>query len=263
MIFGIIMVFSPFFFGPVLSRRLGSSLGIDLLPRGQKNCPFNCLYCEIGSAKPISCQKRFNYYPGSITEFVSHLKIIIEEENPSSLTFVGYMGEPTLNKTIYEYLDATNDLLTKLKNNTSIPTILSNSSTVSDLNIQKKIIRFKRLVMKLDAGEQKNFNYLNQPHPSVPNIKEIIENLAKIRKQLPPTHELIIQTLMTNKNNNKENLEALIEGYEIIQPKSIQLYSISRAPASQLAKRLNNDELEKIKKYFEANLKNSIQINVY
>lgn len=257
------MVVTSFFFGPVMSRRLGSSLGIDLLPRGEKNCTFNCLYCEIGRGRPVSCNKRFNYYPDSIQAFKSQLKIIIEEEKPASLTFVGYLGEPTLNEVTYEFLDATYDLLRELKNKISIPTILSNSSTLSDPKIQENIVKFKRLVMKLDAADQGTFRIINQPHSSVPNIKTIIENLALIRKKLPSSNELILQTLMTDKNDNEDNINSLINAYNTIKPKSVQLYSISRPPAYPTVKRLTKADLEKIKKKLEIDVDNSIQIDIY
>ncbi|MHA1784945.1 MAG: radical SAM protein [Candidatus Helarchaeota archaeon] len=257
------MVVTIFFFGPILSRRLGSSLGIDLLPKNQKNCTLNCRYCEIGATRPITCNKRFKYYPGSISEFKVSLERIIESEYPSSLTFVGYLGEPTLNEAIYEFLDATNEILANLKNDTAIPTILSNSTTITDPIVQKNIIRFKRIIMKLDAGEQETFKTLNQPHSSVPNVDIIINNLAILRKHVPPNHQFILQTLLTNENSNKKNLDALVNAFNAIKPSSIQLYSISRPPAYQLIRKISNDELKRIKKYLERDLNNSIKINVY
>jgi len=254
---------STFFFGPLMSRRLGSSLGIDLLPRSGKNCTLNCLYCEIGAARPIHCNKRFNLFLDDLPLFKLHLKKIIREENPQSLTFVGYLGEPTLNPHIFEFLDTTQDILKELKNTSSLPTLLSNSTTITDLKVQDKIIKFKRLIMKLDAADQGTFNVYNQPHSSVPPVKKIIEILSHISRKVPSTNHLILQTLMTNKNNIKENINALIEAYNLIKPKSIQLYSISRPPAYKIIKRIPHEELEKIKRTFERDLDNSIMINIY
>lgn len=257
------MGLSTFFFGPLISRRLESSLGIDLLPRSGKNCTLNCLYCEIGSARPIHCNKRFNLFLDDLPIFKLHLKKIIKEENPQSLTFVGYLGEPTLNENLFQFLDTTQEVLKDLNNTSSLPTLLSNSTTITDLKIQEKVIKFKRIVMKLDAAEQGTFNVLNQPHSSVPPISNIIESLSVISRKVPSANELILQTLMTNKNNNRENIKELIDAFNLIKPKSIQLYSISRPPAYKIIKRIPYEELEKIKNTFERDLDNSIRINIY
>ncbi|MFX1451413.1 MAG: radical SAM protein, partial [Promethearchaeota archaeon] len=251
-----------FFFGPVLSRRLGFSLGIDILP-DKKTCTFDCLYCEIGKTlRVISPKTRLPFFSEFKKNFELQLrKILAQDILIDTLTFAGYSGEATLNSELDSFLEITKLVKSDLKKDNIPITILTNSSTVNSAEIRKKLAKFDIIVAKLDIGNQASFKKVNKPHFLVPQISEIINGLKQLKKELTE-NKLIIQTLLFSENIDKQNIDSLIKAYNIILPDSIQLYSIARPPAYPV-KRLDNLQLEEINKIIQRELKAKIEIETY
>jgi len=256
-------------YGPFLSRRLGLSLGIDLLAQFKyKLCTFNCVYCEIGFTRPeyyCPVHKRILIDNKLINHIETQLsKILLDEHNLESIT-IGYNGEPTLVQNLDIIVEKIKKIRYNFKLNTPI-SIFTNSSTILDKNVCKNLSKIDNIIFKLDAATDKIFKIINKPHYTVPKISEIIEGIKNFKEKFCKT-KLIIQTMLIKGNYANitlENLKNLAEAYQTIQPDHIQLYSISRSPADPSVRRLSIDELIEIKNKIQNYLKDkNINIQTY
>jgi len=253
-------------YGPFLSRRLGYSLGIDLLPP-IKTCTFNCVYCEIGktpnlgfvsiSHKEVVSKAEFNLLQSYITNNLPSMLYL------NSIT-IGYNGEPTLVENLKDVILFIRDIQSKIK--TDIPiSIFSNSSTICDENIRRTLLLLDNIYLKIDAALQDIFIDINRPHNSVKNIDMIIDCIKKFREEINNYQgnlvmeqirkpKLIIQSLLFKSKNGKaahnftkENIIKLAEIYKRIKPDKIHLYTIARTPAEDYVIHLDLKELIDIK----------------
>lgn len=236
-------------FGPVPSRRLGVSLGIDLVPF--KICSMNCVYCEIGTTKKITIMRdEYVNYNEVITEIDSYLK-----SSPSLdyITFSG-AGEPTLNNRI-------GDIIHYLKTNFSKYKIalLTNGSLFTDPQVRNECLNADLILPSLDAVSDEAFNIINRPHSELNNTK-IIESLIELRKEYK--NKLWIEVFIVPGINDKiDELSLLKHKLQEINPDLVQLNSLDRpgtekwvTPVSKermefLAKQLYPLNVEIIKKY--------------
>lgn len=247
-----------FTYGPFNSRRLGLSLGVNIL-RQYKICTFNCVYCEIGNTKEgclvspnhkvkISPKNKFSKELRSILKHYPHL---------NSITF-GYYGETTLNIYINEFLKVAKKVRSDMKWKDDPPklTLFTNSSTLFLDEIREKIKNFDVILAKLDVGTQKDFLRTNRPHENVPELKKIINSLRLLRKELeenPENHRLVIQSLIYNSyredflaNNNPSNIAGLATALKKIKPHAVQVYSTARIPAEYFVYSIDTQEKQKI-----------------
>lgn len=234
-------------FGPIKSRRLGSSLGVNLLPGNNKICTFNCVYCECGwGDSPKQLNLTFNKKQDIIVALENKLKELKSSEFIlNSITFAGN-GEPTIHPDFSEIVD---DVI-RLRNQyfpKTIITCLSNSTMIGNELIRNALLKLDNPWMKLDAGSQKMFQLINQSFDKI-LVKDVVENLQKMSGQIS------IQTLMLRgiidgekiDNTQGEELELWISHLEKIKPIRVILYPIDReTPLSQLEK-ISKDELEHI-----------------
>ncbi|MHA1340816.1 MAG: radical SAM protein [Promethearchaeota archaeon] len=269
-------------YGPFLSRRLGYSLGIDLLPP-IKTCTFNCTYCEIGktykmgfvsiSHKENVLQSEFKLLERYLTQHLPEMPFL------DSIT-LGYNGEPTLVQNLKEIIIFIRKIQSSINNKTDI-SIFTNSSTICDKNIRNSLILVDNIHAKLDAADPKAFQEINRPHPSVPPIEQIINALAIFQTEINAKNhnianskkkkKLIIQTLLfksskkKSKNSNnlapntiatdtyytdniyEENIAKLAEAYAKIMPYKIHLYTVARTPAENYILPLDLNKLQNIK----------------
>ncbi|MHA1804552.1 MAG: radical SAM protein [Promethearchaeota archaeon] len=260
-------------YGPFPSRRLGLSLGVDILLR-KKTCSFNCVYCEIGPTlrnnwvSPFHEVKRkpspnFRKELSSILRYYPHL---------DSITF-GYNGEPTLNPHVDEYRRIASSVREEFSWQKTPPkiTLFTNSSTLFREEVREKIIHFDLILAKLDAANEVDFQETNQPHEEVPSIHEIIDSLALLRKELPPGKELVLQCLFFNSyrkdrpsNNNSRNLQSLIKAIKKIKPSRVQIYTIGRIPSEPHVHALSPVEIFNIAETIERGIEDkSIIIKPY
>lgn len=235
-----------FVYGPFQSRRLGLSLGINLLG-DKKKCTFNCVYCEIGRSKvdelvPISyrydSQESFDKF---LEEIMLPLKNIRELD---SATF-GYMGETTLASNLKTYRDLVIKLRDELSRDGNSPriSIFTNSTTIGDPQVLETLAGFDLVMAKLDAATPALFKAVNRPHPSVPDVPTIIEHLATLKEKMSeinPDGTLAIQTLVFNSSDSRfpsnateGAVEDLIAAYKRIKPHFIQVYTVARQPAEK------------------------------
>jgi len=246
-------LFDKIIFGPVYSRRLGNSLGINLLPIDEKVCTFSCIYCECGptdaqsSKEWVDIETFDNALASKLSEMQSRKNV------PDSITFAGN-GEPTLHPEFHTIMDIT------IKNrNIFFPdakvAVLSNSTTVSNKNVFDALKRADLNILKLDVGSETLFKFINNPLINI-SLAQIVEHLSKF------DGNLIVQTIFVRGSVNdiyfdntiKEEIELYIEHLKRIRPHTIMLYPISRDTPHNTIEKISFREIEeislKIKKVF-------------
>jgi wyosine [tRNA(Phe)-imidazoG37] synthetase (radical SAM superfamily) len=242
-------LFDSVVFGPVHSRRLGVSLGINLLPTDYKYCSFNCIYCECGWTKIREIDK-VEFPPAVLVKEYLGKKLREMQQNnelPDAISFAGN-GEPTLHPEFAEIIDITIELRNKYSPQSKIA-VLSNATM---LDIPEVVTALKKVdlnILKLDAGTEDTYKKINQPLNDL-SLAEIVTNLKQF------TSNLIIQTLFIRGNYNKnqidntteEEVNAWLKYIEELKPMRVMIYPIARStPAGNLEK-VSLKELEGIAK---------------
>ena len=240
-------------YGPFQSRRLGLSLGVDILPKF-KLCTYNCVYCEIGSTEKLVSPEYRIKAPPSIN-FRKELKDILKYvPHLNSITF-GYNGEPSLNRNLLDFLKITLQVREKIKwtDRKPIITLFTNSSTLYLDKIRQEVKQFELVLAKLDAATPEDFQRSNNPHPETPKIDSIIKSLVKLKKEMPSGHKLAIQSLIYNSyredfiaNSNDINITNLAKAIKKIKPDSVQIYSIARIPANYYVFSIDKEKKKEI-----------------
>lgn len=240
-------LFEDVIFGPVNSRRLGVSLGINLVPVNRKVCTFNCIYCECGWTNERHLPS--DGFPPRELIAESLRKKLKELRSggflPDSLTFAGN-GEPTLHPDFEGIIDDTIRIRDEYSTESKI-VVLSNASLAHRQGIKEALSRADRNILKLDTGFEDTFRRLNQPPANI-TLDDIIRNLKLFDRNL------IIQTLFIRgshkshliDNTTEEEINALMALYNEIRPAEVQVYTIARdTPISTLSK-IDVSELEDI-----------------
>ncbi|MCW8848737.1 MAG: radical SAM protein [Melioribacteraceae bacterium] len=225
-------------FGPVPSRRLGVSLGIDLVPF--KICSMNCVYCEIGKTRKLTI-KRDEYvnYDEVINEIDSYLS------NNSNLDFITFSGagEPTLNNRI-------GDIIHHLKTNYSQYKIalLTNGTLFTNQQVIDECLDVDLILPSLDAVSNEVFQKINRPHPDLNNLR-IIESLIQLRNNY--RNKLWIEVfIVPGLNDNAGELLLLKQKLEEINPDLVQLNTLDRPGTEKWVTPISNEKMQKIANQF-------------
>ncbi len=242
-------------YGPVLSRRLGISLGINLLPVSKKICTFDCLYCECGWTEVNINGSIKNYDYPELKDIKDALVSALSNNYHSidHITFAGN-GEPTLHPDFSLIVDEVITIRNKFLPESKIA-ILSNSTTLKNVNILEALKKLDLRIMKLDAGNQETFKIYNRSVIEI-KISDIIEGLMNLK-------EIVIQSLFTKGkcgNYNNKNISDWINLLLKIKPKSVQIYSLDRSYPSDDILPLNTKELTEIQSELE---KYNIKVEVF
>jgi wyosine [tRNA(Phe)-imidazoG37] synthetase (radical SAM superfamily) len=225
-----------YIFGPVPSRRLGRSLGVDLVP--YKTCTFDCIYCDLGRTTHKTILRDSYVKPEEIRRELE-LTLATLSKEPDYITLSG-SGEPTLNQPIGEIIHNIKDL-------TSISlAVLTNGSLFSLEEVRKALVGADVVIPSLDAVNDVTFQCLNRPHPSL-NIQEIISGLIQFRNEYQGQIWLEV-VFCRGINDDKGEIERLKEVIERIQPDRVQLNTPVRPPAEEFAYPLSTTQLEEIRK---------------
>ena len=221
-------------YGPVRSRRLGASLGINLFPGDLKRCPFDCVYCQYGWTKGtvsrLSPGTAGLPTPADVERAVVRA---LEEVTapPAYLTFSGN-GEPTLHPDFPEMVDRVNAIREKLGAGTRTA-VLSNSARIADAGVRNALARLDLRIMKLDCGTDNVFRRYNRPAPGI-TLDAITAGLRTLAERAPVT----IQSLVADGaagNLDEAEASAWIERLVAIGPAAVQLYTLARDyPSSEL-----------------------------
>jgi len=226
-------------FGPVPSRRLGMSLGIDLIPK--KVCSLNCVYCEVGKTTKLTLNRM---------EYVKYDKVIAElkqfmSSNPKIdyITFSG-SGEPTLNSKI-------GDIMNFIKKNyPEIKTaVLTNGSLLFDKKLRTELLQADVILPSLDAASQDTFEKIDRPNSSL-KIETYIQGLIDLRKEYKGEIWLEI-FLLKDFNDSKEELDLLKKAILKIKPDGIQLNTLDRPGTVVGLIPLSKNEMQEIIDYWK------------
>jgi len=240
-------LFNEIVFGPVSSRRLGVSLGINLLPINKKYCNFNCIYCECGWSH---LQKVIAEDIPSREQVSEALRMKLSEmqknnKKPDVITYAGN-GEPTMHPDFPGIIEDSIQIRDQYCPEAKIA-VLTNSSLIHKMNIADALSMVDQNILKLDTVDPETFKILNCPSEGM-DIKTIIQNLTNL-----PGRK-IIQTLFVRGNfrgievdNTKDSeIEGLIEVYKIIKPDKIMIYTFARDTAAEGLSKISTEELSRI-----------------
>ncbi len=234
-------------FGPVMSRRLGVSLGINLLPVDYKYCTFNCVYCECGwtHKKP----EGGGGLPGrhEVKELLEKkLKSLKENgQAPDAITFAGN-GEPTIHPDFPEVIEDTISLRDQYYPESKI-TVLSNASMLHRKQVFDALLSVDNNIQKLDAGSEKVFQLINQAAGKL-TLGQVVEQLCLF------SGKLIVQTLFLRGTHNgtfidnttDDEIEAWVKLLVKINPEYVMIYSIDRATPEQDLQKISFEKLSEI-----------------
>lgn len=242
------ILFNDIIFGPIHSRRLGCSLGINLLPKTIKFCTFNCIYCECGWAQTNEVDySRLHKADDMLPVMETYMQQLLEKgEIPDSITYSGN-GEPTLHPEFGKITDG----LMKLRDKyfpKAIITCLSNATQLHRPDVMDALRRIENPLLKLDAGTPETFRRMNQPFVDLD-----VETLTRQLEQFDG--KLTIQTMILKgilddgtpiDNTTEEEVSAWLERVRRIRPHTVMLYPIDReTPARKLVK-VGHDVIEPI-----------------
>ena len=225
--------FDEIVFGPIFSRRLGSSLGVNLLPSKGKLCNFDCVYCECGWNKDGKGDGRFP----SFTEIEKALQekmssLATEGVNVDSITFSGN-GEPTIHPDFAKVIDVTLRLRDEFFPKARV-SVLSNATMVGREEIAEALMRVDNPILKVDASSDELIRKINKPTGPY-RLAEVVENLRKFEGRF------VLQTMFLRSpdfdTTEPEALQAWMEIVRELRPREIMVYTIDReTPDKSLGK---------------------------
>lgn len=221
-------------FGPIASRRLGTSLGVDLvLP---KICTLDCLYCESGKTTNLTCE-RAEYVP--LERVKAELQHYFQNNpDPDYITFSG-AGEPTLSSNIGAVISCIKDTKPNVK-----VAVLTNGTLLNDPLLRSELLLADLVIPSLDAAFMKDFRTVNRPHKSI-EMDSYIAGIASFKDEF--TGEMPLEILvLPGINDGEENLNSLKKAIAQIKPDSIQLNTLDRPGVVDYIRAATPAELEKI-----------------
>lgn len=222
-------------FGPVLSRRLGLSLGVDLIPF--KTCSYDCAFCECGhtTSKTITRQ---DFFPAD--EVMTEIRHVLESRpHLDSITIAG-SGEPTLARSL-------GPVIASIKRDYPeyILSVLTNGSLMTDKGVREELLPADRVIPTLTSVFQPTFERIHNPHPSL-RVHKIIEGFVRFRKMYGGA--LWIEVfVIPGVNTTDAELEGLRAALEQINPDLVQLNTLDRPPAEEWVTAATDVELVRVR----------------
>lgn len=256
------MLFENSIVGPIHSRRLGSSLGVNLLPLKHKYCSYDCIYCECGWNRESENQEMVYATPdelkGLLQKRLEQLKA--EGAKVDSFTFAGN-GEPTLYPHFPEMVDVVREMRDKYYQEAAT-TLLTNATQLKRKEIFDAVMKLDNPVLKLDAGTEHMRQLINKNNDMGCSWEELINNLIAFGSRG------IIQTLLFDGRSGGETVSNIIDseftpylGYlKQIRPRYVMLYALDRATPEKDLRKLSVEELER---YAQIIRKEGIEVKVY
>ncbi len=221
-------------YGPVPSRRLGFSLGVDLLPF--KTCSMDCVYCQLGSTGATTVRRR-EFVP--VRTILRQIKDALARKEPlDAITFSG-SGEPTLHSGLGR-------IIAGIRRLTGVKIVLlTNSSCLTGARARRDAAAADIVVPSLDAATPGVFARINRPHAGL-TVEKIIDGLVAFRREFKGQIWLEIM-LVKGLNDRPAHLRALKKAIARIRPDRVQLNTVVRPPAEKSARPLTRKELEAVR----------------
>ena len=223
-------------FGPVPSRRLGRSLGVDLIPF--KMCTYDCVYCQLGCTTNKALERK-QWVPADAVLAEIQEKIALK---PDYITLSG-SGEPTLYAGI-------GDIIAGIRGFTDIPiALITNGSLLWDEEVRREIADAHLIIPSLDAGNALMFGAVNRPHPDI-SFEKMLEGLTALRDDFAGTIWLEV-FILSGYTADIEEVKSIAACAKQIRPDRIQLNTVTRPPAEEFAMTVTREKLESLCGYFE------------
>lgn len=256
------VLFHQTVFGPVHSRRLGVSLGVNLSPVDGKVCSFDCLYCEAGYN--AQGPGKAGLPPRAEVARMLREKLLAmkrEGVHPDVITFSGN-GEPTVHPDFAGVVEDTLALRDELCPLAKV-SVLTNSTMIHKPQVARALLTVDNNILKLDSAIEQTMRLIDRPGDKNFTVKTVVENL----KQFAGSG--IIQTMMLRgehdgkrvDNTTENEVEALIAAYRAIKPASVMLYSIDRSTPEEKLTKVEADELRAIGSRIEKETGIHVQVN--
>lgn len=224
-------------YGPVPSKRLGRSLGVDLVPF--KTCTYDCIYCQLGRTTDKTAEPKTYAPPEAIC---SELERKLSFGPPPDYISLAGSGEPTLNACI-------GDLIIKIKGMTNIPVaVLTNGSLLWRDEVRAALMAADLVLPSLDAGDEEMFQYVNRPHRDI-SFEGMITGLGDFVRVYPGAVwlEVFLLAGVTAIPSEIKKIDSLLCK---IRPDRVQLNTATRPPAEEFAYAVSEDQMESLKKLF-------------
>ena len=228
-------------YGPVPSRRLGISLGVDIIP--YKNCSYDCIYCQLGKTTNQTIQRKSLV---SVDSVVKEIKEVIDQNSDIDyITFSG-SGEPTLNSDIGE-------MIRKVKSFTQIPVaVLTNGSLLWDKKVMEDLSEADLVVPSVDAVSEEVFCKVNRPVEGL-KVKKVLEGIGDFCESFGGKIYLEIM-LVKDINDSEEEIKRINQFVKELGVDKIQLNTVIRPPGDPSVRPVDEEKLLKIKALFDPKL---------
>ena len=240
-------------FGPVRSRRLGVSLGVNLLPTESKLCTFDCIYCECGWNREHPGARRFNSREDVRRLLKETLERMVNKSTPPDvITFAGN-GEPTMHPEFEAIIDDTLQLRDAICPEAKV-SVLSNATQLHREDVCRALRRVDNNILKLDSAFDATVKLMNLPQQSSYSVERVVEQMCSFEG------DMTLQTMFLRgecegrrvDNTTKEEVAAWLRLVERINPKRVMVYSIDRDTPCQTLEKVPREELQKIAERVEA-----------
>jgi wyosine [tRNA(Phe)-imidazoG37] synthetase (radical SAM superfamily) len=221
-------------YGPVASRRLGRSLGVDLVP--PKTCNLNCRYCQLGPTERTTME-RADYVP--VADVVAEVRARLEEGPRPDYITLGGSGEPTLHRSF-------GDVAARIREFSDVPiALLTNGSLFYLPEVRAACTAVDLILPTLDAGDEETFRRINRPHPGL-TLEAIVEGQAALRQEFKGQVWLEV-FIVESVNTSDEQVRAIGRRVERIKPQRVQLNTAVRPPAEKDVSAASPQTLERIR----------------
>ena len=245
-------LYNNIIFGPIRSRRLGLSLGVNLLPVESKLCSFDCIYCECGWNDEHPGKRRFNAREDVREMFAATLeKMVGEGTPPDVITFAGN-GEPTMHPEFEAIIDDTIAMRDKYCPSAKV-SVLSNATQIHREDVRRALMRVDNNILKLDSAFDATVQLVNKPQGAY-TVARTVELLKAFEGNL------IMQTMFLRgeylgqrvDNTTEEEVAAWLKLVADIKPKQVMVYSLDRDTPCKTLEKVEKDELRGIADRVEA-----------
>ena len=246
-------LFHDIIFGPVRSRRLGLSLGVNLLPTESKLCSFDCIYCECGWNAEHPGTRRFNARADVRAQLETTLRRMVADATPPDvITFAGN-GEPTLHPEFEAVIGDTIALRDALCPGAKV-SVLSNATQLHRDDVYRALLRVDNNILKLDSAFDETVRRMNNPQNPDCNVRKTVEQMKRFEGRM------ILQTMFLRgvcngepiDNTTEEEVTAWLRIVEEIRPRQVMIYSLDRDTPCPTLEKVPREELQAIAARVEA-----------
>ena len=241
------VLFHSTIFGPIHSRRLGVSLGINLTPNDGKVCTFDCLYCEAGFNAQGTGTTGFPSREAVASMLEERLRSMSRAGEPLDVITFSGNGEPTLHPDFGGVIDDTLRLRDRYYPEAKV-SVLSNATRLGNPSVAEALRRVDNDILKLDSALQSTVEILDRPTQASYEVDTVIGQIAAMAP------DCIVQTMFLRgehdgkhiDNTTPAEVDALIEAYRRIGPREIMIYSIDRRTPAEKLEKVPREQLDEI-----------------